>query len=215
MKPYILGLLLSIGLAGCGGIAQLSNPIPLTPTATLDPIREDIAVYTAVLLEIYGSHPVYVIDQDTHNDILDLGNNNLGYRVLKPLKTETLEDYIAKNHQHYPLKWTFTEPSGQIALVDASDYYEAPSPENGLNCSRMWWPEPMVCFNGPKLGADYPGGIGIILLSKIGYNAQRTQALVTTRLEQGATKGDLYAVLLQKETGQWKVAEQYVSHWIE
>ena len=136
-------------------------------------------------------------------------DNQPGGRSLPALLPDTLSDYSG-NRQGYPLKEIFDEKDPRLVLVNRDDFFEKPSPENGLNC--IW--VRTECFNKPKFEAAYPGQRGIILLSRIGYNSDRTQALVTTMITNEQDTGKTYIILLAKENGQWKIADRYEVTWI-
>jgi len=124
---------------------------------------------------------------------------------LQALSSETLADFIAGNNQNYPLETICDDKDKKIVLVSRADFHEKPSPENGLDCTWMR----VECFNKPKFEAAYPGSSGIILLSKIGYNAARTQALVTTQLVNDQDTGVIHILLLTKIGGKWTIEDRY------
>jgi hypothetical protein len=194
------------------GIAKwLQNVIARAKTGCLfrfearsNPPQDDFDIYMTILPSIYGSQAIWVIEQSTFT----YEGNPVGDR-LQTLSSETLTDFISGNQQNYPLETIFDNKDKRIVLVSRADFLEKPSPENGLRCHWM-----ILCFNKPKFEAAYPGASGIILLSKIGYNAARTQALITTQLVNELSTGVLYVLLLAKKDGQWIVEDKFEINWI-
>jgi hypothetical protein len=207
MKLILLGLLLSITLTGCNPIKQASNAVTLIPTPTTDPLQDDFEIYMTILPAIYGTQTIWVVEQSTFTYESDTISSNGELQALSP---ETLTDFITENRQSYPLETIFDNKDKRIVLVSRADFLEKPSPENGLSCTWMR----VECFNKPKFEAAYPGASGIILLSTIGYNAARTQALITTQLVNEQDTGVTYILLLTKRGRQWIIEDKYEINWI-
>ena len=211
MKHFLILLLLSVGLIGCTDLKPATNifaPTPTNaPTHPHDTLQDDYEVYTTILPALFGSSPVFVIEQNTFAKAGDLTLPNGELQALLP---ETLSDFISQNSQSYPLKMIFSRDDKIFILADRADFYEKPSPENGLSCTWMR----AKCFNASKFKAAYPEASGITLLSKIGYSSDRTQALVTAEQDNGQDIGVIYILLLQKESGQWKIEDTYELFWI-
>jgi hypothetical protein len=50
--------------------------------------------------------------------------------------------------------------------------------------------------------------------SKIGYNPDKSQALMIAERLIGATTGDNHIILLERKSGQWKLEDQYDVHYV-
>ena len=52
------------------------------------------------------------------------------------------------------------------------------------------------------------------MLSAIGYNADRTQALVVMQLDDGRDSWPVHVFVLAKVAGQWQIVDRYDVHVI-
>jgi hypothetical protein len=203
MKHILFGLLISLCLIGCGGLkppTQTPSPIPATPTPAI--LQDDYAIYTALLPAPASESVVYAIQQAT---LAQPGDLVLPEGALSTLLSDTLSNFNTMNRQSHPLDTVFTGQDPRYALVNRADFYEKPSQENGLSCS---WMQP-ECFNIARFQAAYPDAGGITLLSSIGYNPGRTQALVAVQQDFGQDRIVTQIFLLVKAAGEWQIIDHY------
>ena len=66
-----------------------------------------------------------------------------------------------------------------------------------------------ACFNKARFQVEFPYAPGITFLSAIGYNADRTQALVAMMLDDGRDSWTVKVFLLAKVAGQWQVIDRF------
>lgn len=113
------------------------------------------------------------------------------------LDEETLKDFESKNRQPYVLQELF-KVNAKYTLISpkkVGDYFRK---DGG------WW---------PAYYKDYPGSQGLMIVSRVGFNSEMTQALVYVSNQVGGLAGEGSFVLLVKDQGGWKRQEK-VPIWI-
>jgi hypothetical protein len=117
--------------------------------------------------------------------------------LLEGSTVETREDFDAKNKTPCKLEPQI-QPAEKIKLLTHTD--EQVSFPRGSGSWKIFY-------------ANYPGATGFTLLSRIGFNSARDQALVYFGNSCELLCGHGYLVLLKKHNGKWKVMKQ-VTIWI-
>ncbi len=165
---------------------------------------EEYAVYSAYLLEGLANdahnwppgEPAHVVIEDTTRAG---GNWRLpGLYILdsrvrfKLLQTSTLASYLVRNLFHTRILPKFVLPyRATVVLASKSDIDLYPSPE---------------------FQRRFPRNSGFIVLSGVGFNLSRTQAVFYIDDYCGLCGGGEY-VLMEKVNGSWRVRDQH-STWI-
>ncbi|MDT5122012.1 MAG: hypothetical protein QOC96_1494 [Acidobacteriota bacterium] len=175
----------------------------ITSAATISPdTADDYAVYSTVLAEkrYINEHTKQVVIEDETDDEKEISialNKSLNEIIPKAAQS-TIADYISKNKEPQHLDNLFKLKVERV-LVSASEIKEIFENHH---------------IEGWKIIAErYPDSLGLITLSRIGFNPERTQALVHVGIGCGGSCGEGNFFLLAKESGVWKVQKKIMT-WI-
>lgn len=180
-----------------------ANPTPTLPpaeTPELDREIEESAVYTALLENSFiGDHiEQYLIMDQTrvnHPELLEQDLANL--QKFKPLDKELMDDFLAANQQ----------PTALEPILDIELQYQLLTQEE-VNELR-----PLDEESGWQIYYEkFPNAVGFIYLSRVGFNADLSQAVVyyeQYHYDQPIKGG--YQVL-NRQDGEWVV--EYGYEWI-
>jgi hypothetical protein len=158
-------------------------------------IDDEYAVYSALIRTKYVTNStklVLVFAQTSPNP--DDGSPPDRYDLrLRPVAQSTIDAYKTKSKVIRALKDEFDLPV-KYTLLKKEELDEMFRQDN---------------FSGWKtLLKKYPEATGIIRVSEVGFNLERTQALVYVEHGCGATCGEGGYVLLSKEGEVWKVQKE-------
>lgn len=159
---------------------------------------EDYAVYAAILNQYFAEEKIrlLVIKKFTegYNTDEPEKRENLSQRnfSLKGVEQATIDDYVAKNqNQHYQLLDELLNLKGKHAFVTDAELNEI----FAKDCNKGWG----------TFYKKYPNSQGQTTLSKVGFNQERTQALVYVGTQSHCLAGAGHFIILAKEGGAWKV----------
>ena len=172
MKAIII-LILIMGASLCAACQQEATPSAPDPTATmqhtetpqLDRDIEEIAVYSALLEDSFiGDIEQFLIVDQTRVPSPGLMEQNLAeFQENKPLDKELVANFLEVNQQPSPL-----DPNMDISLE-----YQLMTQEEIDELA------PLDEASGWQLFEEkYPKAVGFIYLSRVGFNADLSQALV-------------------------------------
>lgn len=168
--------------------------------------ENEYAVYSALLQEWYhdgigyedgkpGRGPVqlYVISDDTSINYrgTDPLSETLEYvrrEMSQPLDQEVIDDFLKKNAQSYPLNYSFELPA-TVILTSKTELREIFAKG----------------YDYFELSARYPFSPGIMTVSRVGFNAQRDQALFYVDSRESYDCGAGFYILLVKENNVWRI----------
>lgn len=149
--------------------------------------NEEYAVYSEILSgERYNSDIIVINDFTSQGLIADAENLN---SKIPGLTQDTINDYQAKKVESRKLENSFTV-SGKVVFL--SEEEETQLFRNGLD----GW---------NKFYKKYPEANGIITFSRVGFNKERTQALVYVGIGCGGLCGDGSFMFLEKINGKWSI----------
>jgi len=115
---------------------------------------------------------------------------------LEGVRTETFENFRSKNTRKYPLGYLF-DLNRPYVLIGDSEIREM-----------------FIRYDGwTRFYGRYPGAQGLMVLSRVGFDPEGTQALVYVGNQSHWLAGAGYLVLLIRGQGQWKV-EGKVLVWV-
>jgi hypothetical protein len=173
---------------------------------------EEAAVYAAVLLHgrgevqdrmaVLSDHTTLGVSSDFSAELAHL-EDTLEYISddLPPIDPTTLDSFRARNDRSYPLSPDMPLPipyvlisPGEVTAIFAGGEVD------GLDGWERFYQR-------------YPTSGGIIDLSRVGFNAEMTQALVYYGAQSHWLDGGGFYFLLSKEGGTWKVVGQAMT-WI-
>ncbi len=193
----LLVFALSILFLGC---TQFSRPVEVTPTPNVD---EEYTVYSALIEDLFIRHPrelvdtpssIIVIREQTglydNQELIALDLQSLDQRP--GVEAETAEDFKTKNSSSHKLRAAFNLSLPYFLLS----------------------PQEFDAVHGVfGLRKKYPGAQGIMTLSRVGFNANRTQAFVYVGNQVASLAGAGYYVILGKVNGIWEIQKEDVI-WI-
>jgi hypothetical protein len=178
--PLALLILLTIALAACA---------PGAPTASLD---DEYAVYAALIESRYlkeGVDLIVIRDQTTFFPLgPDVTYEQVGQSV-PALEEDTYADFLAVNEDPVPLDGSL-DLGFDYTLVSLQDLEE-------FLGGGAW--------SYDAFYERFPNSQGLMELSRVGFNADHTQALVYVGNQYDLLGGEGYYVLLHKEGGDWLV----------
>lgn len=152
---------------------------------------EEYAVYNAVVKEKSLGGFIVICDRTSPGlgGKLWVGKTYLG-RTFPLAEETTIEDFLSKNEQSYPLKSCF-HVRALVALISEEELGE-------IFEGTFRWSE---------FHLRYPFSQGFTELSRVGFNSRMDQALVYIGNSRGSLWGSGNYVLLSKEDGRWIVQD--------
>lgn len=200
----LIGLVLVFGGASQSKKKALSkSEAPVTGAIDAD----DYAVYSTVLTALYAksSPKLFVIDREISGCVRSEKNVEgvLAWqksldtlpRKMANLSTITVADFKRKVQLCRKLNTEFSAPA-KVILFEQQDRKTIFS---GQNPQLAW----------QKFNQKFPGANGYINFSNVGFNADRSQALVDTYRKCGQKCGAEQIVLLTKVNGSWNIAAMH------
>lgn len=170
---------------------------------------EEYEVYSAVLTQIYPSGPKTFVVTGTTSD--------------NELLTDELIKYIEENSM-------FTQ-SGMFNLkLDGDmveDYNEKNAEKHKLSADKFNLPQEVILISSEELdeifwgeggGWDgfysrFPGATGTINLSRVGFDKDKTEAIIYIGIQSGLLIGRGDVLLLAKDKNKWRIVDK-VMIWI-
>lgn len=164
--------------------------------------EEEYAVFSALIQSLYASGAKVLVIDNFVSGCVPVGNNAEGERAwqqslnklpgkLPKLSSKTLADFKSKSRLCRPLEAKLTLPTKYILISQQ----ERQTIFSKSDVNKSW-----QSFN-----QKYPGANGYINVSNIGFNEDRSQALVDTFRKCGDKCGGEKMVLLTKTNGKWSV----------
>jgi hypothetical protein len=188
-KRFLLSFFL-VFLPACSAMNRFLPPTP--PPGDLD--AEERAVYKVLLSDFQREN--IVLSETTESGFEFRGQSDMP-QGMPGLSKALWSNYLDRNDRSYLLA-TDMEIGKEYTLLDGQEMGEL------FSDSNKGWDE---------FYRRYPGSPGITTFSKVGFNAEMTEALVYmgTQLHYLAGTGNL--VRLEKQDGVWKVVDQ-IMLWI-
>lgn len=207
MKRTILQAVFTIGLVSCLILPAFSQSkkkaAPASaPKATAALDDEEYAVYSALVQSLYGSGAKVLVIDNFVSGCVPIGNNAEGERAwqhslnslpnkLPKLSAKTVADFKNKSRACRTIE----------AKLDLSAKYILLSQQE----RRVIFSKADVNKSWKGFHQKYPDAKGYINLSNVGFNEDRTQALVNTYRKCGENCGGEKMVLLTKLNGKWNI----------
>ncbi|MFC2042700.1 hypothetical protein ACFLUA_00925 [Chloroflexota bacterium] len=191
-------LMLTLGTCLCASCQQISTPHTAAPQ--LDPDMEEYVVYAAILEGTFVSENtkrVLIMDHTRTQEPGLMADFLADFQENTPLAPEMVTSFKERNQQPYPLK----------PVLDFGVEYQL------LTQKEVDELRPLDEASGWKLLYEkYPGSVGFIHLSRVGFNADLSQALVYIAHYhyQQHLLGGYY--LMTRQDGRWEVEIGY--EWI-
>ena len=184
--------------------------VVLSAMTTQSEERESFAVMTAVLDSLYhsdGDRASVVVVGDSL--FWREGGVAYGGRLLLPYKSSidqaTIADFEAKTRRTTTFPPAFRYRRLVLHKVGEWNKFDERGREIAKATSKR---EPV---NDPfwiAFAEKYPRAWGITFLSRVGFNPQKTEALIHFRHQCGSNCGSGEAIYLRKVRGRWRIAER-------
>ena len=175
-------------------VVLLTCPVQGTPR-TVDKSAEEYAVYSAAIANMFETRSKLLVIQDATNTDFTEPNSKLddqSFRRLFPTLAEgVVKDYKAKNNRPVRLKDSF-KLNVKHVLVDEQEIVKI------FKGSGSW----------DDFYKRYPDSGGLIVLSRVGFNAAMNQTMVYIQHACGGLCGSGHYVLLEKNADQWRVVKE-------
>ncbi len=157
--------------------------------------NEDYAVYSAILADHkYETKVMVVNDYTAHGLIADATNLN---QEIPNLNEETISGFQTANKEDKKLENNFTT-NGRIIFLSEKEESKI------FRKNQDGW---------ARFYKKYPKARGIVTFSRVGFNQERTQALVSVSYSCGGLCGQGNFIFLQMKEGKWAV-ERSVMLWV-
>lgn len=189
-------LLLLMFNAGC---TPATTALP-TPTAP-DIEAEEEAVYAALFDEMYGEPQMLVLVAETETGVMSVENTDstLEYVLsqMGEVDQATVDSFLVRNDASYPLRPDMNVGLPYVLLTDEQV-------KQIFDINTSGW---------DVFYTRYPNSPGLTSVSRVGFNADFTQALVYIGTQSHWLVGSGYYVLLEKVDGKWQIIGE-VMVWI-
>jgi len=184
-----------------------SNESDISPNTEHEEYSSDIIpdseyeVYSTVISSIISSDFSHtsvnkiVINQLTSNQTICYTSYYDCFQNFKNLSLKNIsllvEDYKNKNAMPYKLENKFSIPQ-TVILISRGELNKLFNNEKGWDAFYE----------------KYPKSSGIIYISRVGFNRNQTQAILSFGYQAGWVWGKYYRIFLTKEEGKWIVKEE-------
>jgi hypothetical protein len=194
-------LTLAIGICLCAACQQSATPSPASPTPTklptatpqLDPEIEEYAVYAAVLEGTFirdDTKQVLIMDHTQTQEPVIMESFLADFQKNTPLASEVVASFKERNQQSHPLEPVLDlEVEYQLLTQEEVDEFRLQDEASGW---KLFYEK-------------YPDTVGLIHLSRVGFNADLSHALVYIAHYhyQQPLLGGYY--LMVRRDGRWEV----------
>ncbi|MFC2042699.1 hypothetical protein ACFLUA_00920 [Chloroflexota bacterium] len=188
-------LILTLGTCLCASCQQISTPHTAAPQ--LDPDVEEYVVYNALLESKFAgadiSQILFVDQTDVNNKAL-LEQDLAAFQGSTPLEGELINSFIERNKKPYPL-----EPALDFGmdyqLLSQDEVDELRSQDEASGWILLY--------------EKFPNSYGFVYLSRVGFSADFSQALVymSTYHYERLMEGGYYLMIRQDD--RWVVEASY------
>jgi hypothetical protein len=187
-RRLVVTLLVTVSLVG-GSVGYRA--------AQLDAKADEYAVFSAVVSSMSTGTKLAVIKGSTVNYSIDAGllHNQALARLLSPLLQATIDDYIAKSQVSKQLSRDFRLKLPYLLFTKEDEQLFEPD--------GSW----------DRYFQKYPDSGGLITLSAVGFNSEKSQAFVYAARTCGRLCGRGFMVVLTKEGDIWSIRAR-LDRWI-
>ncbi|MBV9210920.1 MAG: RHS repeat protein [Acidobacteria bacterium] len=178
-----------------------NKPATVQPNVLQNTDAEDYAVYAAILNPYFDEAKIRLLvikkftegfNTDEPEQRKELSPDNF---ALREVEQATIDDYVEKNrNKGYQLLDELLSLKGKHAFVMDAEMNEI----FAKDCNKGWG----------TFYKKYPDSQGMTTLSKVGFNKERTQALVYVGTQSHCLAGAGHFIILAKQNGAWKVVRE-------
>ena len=188
-------LILAFGAYLCASCQQISTSPTVTPQ--LDPDIEEYVVYTALLESRFAGDDIgqiLFIDQTDVSSESLLERDLAAFQESTPLEGKLINSFIELSKQPYPLEPDL-DFGLEYLLFTQEEVVELRSQDEASGWTLLY--------------DKYPNAYGFVYLSRVGFNADFSQALVfmSTFHYERLMEGEYY--LMIKQDGRWVIEASY------
>jgi hypothetical protein len=176
-------------------VSEDKNKIVAPEINQIPAIDEEYAVYSAILTDRRYKNEEFVINEYTESGFMSEGVNL--HQFFSALTKDTTADFQLNNEIARQLENKFPTDERVVLLSKKEEARLFRKGQDG------WL----------KILKRYPKAHGVITFSAVGFNQNRTQALVNVSKNCGFLCGRGEFILLQKQNGKWAV-EQIAELWV-
>jgi hypothetical protein len=173
-----------------------------SPITQASPEPEEYVVYNALLKEMFIGKETKQLVVEKYTAVSDYSNGDPGQmlEMLSPLSKETTEDFKTKNEQPYEL-------SDRFNLKVKINFL-------GKNELEQLFRRRDEKYDGWKIFRQkYRTAGAIVTLSRVGFNADKSQALIFVGYQCDWLCGEGNYILLIKKEGEWKIEKKSMT-WV-
>jgi hypothetical protein len=158
---------------------------------------EEYAVYSTLITEEYVTDKVklVVIANPTSGGNRSKDMADYFLQQLSPLSQATYDDYLERNSKPYTLSNSFTLKEKYVLV----EYREVEKLFDNPDLDEAW----------KEFYRRFPASNGYIVLSRVGFNHEKDQALVYMAWMCKSLCGEGKLMLMSKRDGKWKVEKHY------
>jgi hypothetical protein len=167
--------------------------------------RDEYKVYSSILIDLFSDNNgrALVLRRLTDNrTVTDFNNSKILSSVdysFPQLTAKTLSDFVNKNEKSYELLGEYFDTANKVILV--ADTQNVTS--GAKSCEESW----------KKFYRAYPTARGYMILTRAGFNPEKSQAFVYVQYWIDCKEGGGEFYFLQKDGDNWKVTKT-LTMWI-
>jgi hypothetical protein len=175
---------------------KIAQPAKEEVAGKLD-VEDEYKVYSSVIVSLFGdgkAQSLVVRRLSRNSTIRDFNDRDIRLVVkadFPKLDYKTLDDFVSKSARSYELSAQHFNLQGKIILVTDTDRVTA----GARTCEANW----------RKFYRAYPTAKGYMIFTRVGFNAEKTQAFVYADYWSGCKEGEGQFYFLQNDGGSWKV----------
>jgi len=191
-------------LTQCLSATKSQPPKPIANTRD-ESVTEEYAVYNAVIEAKYREHPgsgaelvvisnrtdVYTLEPKTLDETLKWASNHIPGGI----PPELIENLVKQNQQEHEISDLFNLNVKHVLITEEE-------------IAKI-----MKAGEWELFYEKFPKSQGIISLSRVGFNAGKTQALVYFGNPTSATSGMGWYILLEKKADTWTIKRE-IGMWV-
>jgi hypothetical protein len=169
-----------------------TSPVRRTANPAKPVANEDYAVFSAVMEQHLSARETYIIGDEAFDEAPENAQNT--NRGSSRESRETLNDYIAKNKEPRSLQNRFALKSQSPVILFSREEKDEAFAKNEAGWDKFF--------------EKYPQSSGIINFSNVGFNREKTEALVRVKYLCALCSGKETFYLLTKQGEQWRICMQ-------
>lgn len=182
----------------CGSSLYLKTPgFQCSGEEYVNPISDDeYAVYSSFITQQFDNKSTIIILWDTgENDVANSASKYIGNKKSPILQNDTYSNFIVQNQVNARFRLSYNKLPTNVQLVNRSVINEIFS--DSLDLRKQW----------DNFYKRFPNAQGITSISRVGFNSNKSQALLYASTMKGYLwgSGDIY--VFSKINGNWSLSD--------